>query len=379
MSGGGPSPAVTQAHQKAFRCDLTSWFDATARAMPWRSVDADGKRDPYRVWVSEVMLQQTRVDQARPFYERFVTAFPTIEALAAAELDDVLRLWEGLGYYSRARSLHRAAREVVERFGSRVPADAAAMLSLPGVGPYTAAAVLSLAYDVPLAALDGNVIRVLSRVFACSEDVTKTEVRRTLQMAATSLLDRHRPGRFNEAVMELGAVICTPRNPRCPACPLRAVCLAAEAGDPERFPVARRRAPVPHHDIAVAVISDGIGRVLIQQRPQDAMLGGLWEFPGGKVEPGETPEVACVREAREELGVELIVGRPITRVAHAYSHFRITLHAFHAHIQVGEPIHFEGRPLRWVTRECLDDYPFPRANRKLSQALLSEQHAPSLF
>lgn len=377
--GGGYEDRLTDARRAAFREDLTSWFDRAQRPMPWRATDARGRRDPYRVWLAEVMLQQTRVDQARPYFDRFTEAFPTLPALAAADLDEVLRLWEGLGYYSRARNLHRAAQTVVAEHNGQVPDTEAAIRTLPGVGPYTAAAVLSLAYGVPLAVLDGNVIRVLTRVFGIADDVTLGPTKRRLQDLADDLLDPEAPGRFNEAVMELGATVCTPRTPACPVCPLRNVCTAFAGGDPERYPVTPKKAPVPHHDIAVGVIRDEMGRVLIQQRPEDAMLGGLWEFPGGKVEPDEAPEAACRREIAEELGVMVEVGAPLARIGHAYSHFRITLYAFRCRLVSGEPVHHRGRPVRWAAVEELGAYAFPRANRRLIEALEAEGRTPTLF
>ena len=363
----------------AFRGALPAWFDRARRPMPWREPGPDGRRDPYRVWVSEVMLQQTRVETAAPYFRRFIEAFPTVGALAAAPLDSVLKRWEGLGYYSRARNLHRAAGAVVAEHGGRVPSDPEAFRALPGVGPYTAAAVLSLSFGVPLAVLDGNVVRVLARVFAVGEDAKAGRTRRALQDLAGRLLDEGDPGRWNEAVMELGATVCTPRAPACPRCPLAGVCRAAAEGRPEAYPVTSKAKPVPHHTVAVAVVADGAGRLLIQRRPEDAMLGGLWEFPGGKREPDETVEAACAREVREELGVEVEVGPPVARVEHAYSHFRITLHAFRCRIVAGEPRSAGKLPLRWVRPDELDDYAFPRANRRVVEALQAEARAPRLL
>ena len=370
---------VTPPVEGAFREALPTWFDGARRPMPWRESGADGRRDPYRVWVSEVMLQQTRVETATPYFERFVAAFPTVRALAEAPQDRVLKLWEGLGYYSRARNLHRAAQAVADQHGGAVPDTEAVFRALPGVGPYTAAAVLSLAFDRPLAVLDGNVIRVLARVFAVEADAKAGPTRRALQTLADRLLDAERPGRFNEAVMELGATLCTPRSPDCPRCPLNGVCAAYAEGEPERYPVTSKAKPVPHHTVVVAVIDDGAGRLLIQRRPEDAMLGGLWEFPGGKQEPGEALAETCRREVREELGVEVDVGVPLARVEHAYSHFRITLHAFRCRRTGGEPVSASGEPVRWVRPEDLDDYAFPRANRRVIEALQAEARQPRLL
>lgn len=363
----------------AFRKALPAWFDGARRPMPWREPGPGGNRDPYRVWVAEVMLQQTRVDTATPYFRRFVERFPNVRDLAAAPIDDVLKLWEGLGYYSRARNLHRAAQQVVEQHAGRVPSDEEAFRALPGVGPYTSAAVLSLAFDAPLAVLDGNVIRVLTRVFAIDADARAGKTRRQLQTLADALLDPDRPGRWNESVMELGATICTPRSPACRRCPLDSVCQAFASGAPEGYPVVSKRAPVPHHTISVGLVMDQESRVLIQRRPEDAMLGGLWEFPGGKVEEGETPGEACARELEEELGITVEVGAPIARVDHAYSHFRITMHAFRCRLVSGEPQTETGEPLAWVSVDALDEYAFPRANRRVIDALIDEARAPRLL
>lgn len=370
---------VTPGVISAFRGALPDWFDGARRSMPWRETGPDGRRDPYRVWLAEVMLQQTRVDTAAPYFLRFVEAFPTVAALAAAPLDDVLKLWEGLGYYSRARNLHRAAQAVTAEHGGAVPSDPEAFRALPGVGPYTAAAVLSLAFDVPLAVLDGNVIRVLARAFALDADVKAGPTRRALQSVADQLLDADRPGRWNEAVMELGATICTPRSPACGRCPLRPVCVAAASGSPEQWPVSAKAKAVPHHTVVVGLVQDAAGRFLVQRRPEDAMLGGLWEFPGGKQEPDESLAETCRRELAEELGIEVAVGAEFARVPHAYSHFRITLHAFRCRLVHGTPRTDTGEPLRWVTAAELDGLAFPRANRRVIEALQEDTRAPRLL
>ena len=379
VTGAPVSARVEPRHEAAFRVALPAWFDCAQRAMPWRATDAAGRRDPYRVWLAETMLQQTRVDTATPYFERFAAEFPTVTELALASLDRVLVLWEGLGYYSRARNLHRAAQQVVAEHGGRVPATAAAFGALPGVGPYTTAAVLSLAYDVPLAVLDGNVIRVLARVFAIPDDSKSPRTRAALQALATRLLDVARPGRWNEAVMEVGATVCTPRKPACGVCPLSPVCAARALGTPEAFPVVRPRRAVPQATVAVALLTDAAGRVLMQRRPEHVMLGGLWEFPGGKVEPGETPAAACAREVREELGVEAHVGREVAVVVHTYSHLRVRLHAFRCRIVSGEPATVTGEPMRWLGPDELDAVAVPRASRKILDTVRAEAQAPRLF
>ncbi len=366
---------VENRHEILFRGALIEWFEKNRREMPWRRADPSGKRDPYRVWIAEVMLQQTRVDQVQPYFERFIEAFPTVEMLANAELDAVLKCWEGLGYYSRARNLHRAARMVTDQFGGTIPADEGAIRSLPGVGPYTAAAVLSIAYNKPLAVLDGNVIRVLSRVFVIERDVRSSATRRALQSVATSLLDRTRPGTFNEALMELGATICTPKRPLCTSCPLSPHCSALATGRTDGFPIAAKKKPTPHYEIAVGVVADSAGRVLIQKRRPEAMLGGLWEFPGGKREPDETLEQTCRRELKEELGIDVRVGEEIVQIKHAYSHFSITLHAFDCVLIDGEPVHHTAQEIRWMRTENLRELAFPRASQKVIETLLTDAKA----
>jgi len=365
----------TERQTRAFRRDLLDWYDENKRSMPWRETN-----DPYRIWVAEIMLQQTRVDTVRDYYPRFLEAFPTVEALAAAERDEVLKYWEGLGFYARARHLHEAAQHVVEEHDGTVPDTMDAIRDLKGVGPYTAAAVLSIAYQKPHAVLDGNVKRVLTRLFAVGADATTTATERELRRLANDLLDADRPGDFNQAMMELGALVCTPNTPLCDRCPLQDVCRAHAAGTEEDYPVTPDSEPVPHHDIAVGLVfNDDADQLLIQRRPDEGLLGGLWEFPGGKQEEGESMAEACRREVKEELGIDVTVEEPFYTLSHAYSHFKITLHAFRCRIEAGTPEAREDQPFKWVGLDELDDYAFPRANRRLIEELERRQTEPSLF
>ncbi len=347
-----------------FRHRLGTWFEGAARELPWR-----GQNDPYTTWISEVLLQQTRVDQAIPYYRRFMAAFPSVQDLAAANLDEVLLEWEGLGYYSRARNLHRAAKWIVRDNGGLLPSSYDGLRQMPGVGDYTASAIGSLSFGLPEAVLDGNVIRVLARYDTLPDDVGRSPVRRLLRARAQELLDPDRPGPHNEAIMELGATICTPRSPVCGACPVAAGCLAKRSGSQDRYPVKQPKKRPPLVRVAVGVIARGDGCMLIQRRAPKGLLGGLWEFPGGKCLENETPRDACIREVREELGIEVRVTRQLAIIKHAYSHFRIQMSAFECDWIGGEVRARQGQPFRWVSPEKMGEFAFPRANRRLIELL----------
>lgn len=343
---------------------LLAWYADQRRDLPWRQT-----RDPYHIWVAEVMLQQTQVATVMPYYACFLARFPTVTALAAASLDEVLKLWEGLGYYARARHLHAAARQVIAEHGGRVPDTSEELLSLPGVGRYTAGAILSIAYGQDVPALDGNVRRVLSRLFAIEEDVTRGAGRRRLQMLAEGLLLPGRAGDLNQALMDLGAMVCTPRAPQCAACPLAGDCQAHQMGQETRFPIRRPRRAVPHYEVAAGVVWRADGRFLVARRPLDGLLGGLWEFPGGKQQPGETLQDCLRRELAEELGIEVAVGELLTAVRHAYTHFRITLHAFHCRIVTGQPQALGCADWRWIDLDGVSELAFAAADHQVIAAL----------
>lgn len=345
---------------------LLAWFTRHARDLPWRH-----DRTPYRVWVAEAMLQQTQVEKVRDYYTRFIARFPTVKALAEAPLEDVLKQWEGLGYYSRARALHRAAQEVVIQFGGELPADVDALRRLPGIGAYTAGAVASIAFGIPAPAVDGNVRRVMGRVLAWAEPNAAG-----LEAAVRAWMPIEMPGAFTEALMELGATLCRPKSPQCLLCPWRDLCQARALGQPEAFPTPKPRKPVPHYDVAAAVTVRDDGRVLVARRRQDDMLGGLWEFPGGKREDGETLPDALRREMQEEMGVEVEVGEEMIVVEHAYTHFRITLHAFACRLQADSPPPqcIECDDFRWATPEEIAALPMSVADRKIAERV-AEAHA----
>jgi len=347
----------------AIRAAMEDWYNRCARNLPWRQ-----RRDPYAIWISEVMLQQTRVATVTGYYRRFLQRFPTAEALAAAPLSAVLKAWEGMGYYSRARNLHAAARKLAADFGGKLPADVASLRSLPGVGPYTAAAVASIAFGLDEAVVDGNVARVLARVFLIRRNVKLPAVHRRLVELAGSLVPPGKAGMMNQALMDLGATVCTPRGPRCDDCPLRRFCLALAAGCQNDLPVKPPRKTTPHYDVAVGVVVKA-GRVLIDLRKPEGLLGGLWEFPGGKRGAGESLEHAVVREVREEVGIEVEPTALLAVVRHAYTHFRITMHAYECRHMSGRARPIACDAVKWVHLSRLDDYAFPKANHKVIAAL----------
>ncbi len=348
----------------SFTSDLLAWYDHAAADLPWRRT-----REPYRIWLSEIMLQQTQVDTVIPYYERFLAAFPTVQTLAAASLDDVLKGWEGLGYYTRARNLHRAAQIVAQDMSGHFPQTAEGLQQLPGIGRYTAGAIASIAFGQRAPVLDGNVIRVFARLIDLGADVTQAETQKQLWQMAENWLPAARAGDYNQALMELGRTICKPRSPLCSECPVQAHCMAYARGTQAVRPVKTRRAATPHYDVAAGMIWNDSGQLLIAQRPLDRLLGGLWEFPGGKQEPGETLPECLNRELAEELAITVEVGELFTVVRHGFTHFRITLHAFTCRYRGGTPQAIGVRAFAWVLPEELAQYTFGKADREVIAAL----------
>lgn len=337
---------------------LLQWYDREKRDLPWRHT-----RDPYRVWVSEVMLQQTRVQTVLPYFQRFVEKYPDILTLARADLQDVLKSWEKMGYYARARNLHAAARRVAGDLDGRIPGSYQALRELPGVGDYIAAAVASIAFGEPRAVLDGNVKRVLARVLLLDSPANASASQKGFRERADRLFDPGRPGDYNQAMMELGAVVCRPAKPLCECCPVHRYCAAARAGRQDEFPVRVPRKRVPKYHIAVGVVYRD-DRILITRRREAGLLGGLWEFPGGKVREGERPEDACKREIKEEVNLTVDVGDRLAYVDHAYSHFKIGVDVYTCCYRAGE-VELNGPDdYRWILVDEIDDYPFPGANHK---------------
>jgi A/G-specific adenine glycosylase len=343
---------------------LLSWYADHGRSLPWRE-----RPEPYAVWISEIMAQQTRLETVLPYYRRWMTLFPDIATLAAASQQDVLNAWEGLGYYSRARNLHKAAGIVVREHGGQLPADPTRLQSLPGIGRYTAGAVASIAFGRDEPVVDGNVKRVYARLFLVEEPINTPQGEQAIWSLAAAHLPAGQAGNFNQALMDLGALVCLPKQPDCPACPLNAICLAAQQGKTGAYPRKKPRPEVPHYTVTAAVIRDQHGQVLLTQRPENVLLGGLWEFPGGKQEAGETLKSCLKREIREELACTIDVHEALGIFRHAYTHFKVTLHAFHARLATERFELLYHQAARWVPPELLDEYPMGKIDRMIARQL----------
>ncbi len=356
---------TTTAGKRKLHKALLGWFDREQRDMPWRKTG-----DPYPIWVSEIMLQQTQVKTVVPYYERWIKSFPTLDKLARSREETVLKHWEGLGYYSRARNLHQAAKIVVKKHGGRVPDTYDELIQLPGIGRYTAGAILSIAFDQAVPVLDGNIKRVLSRLFAIPGNGLPAAFENRLWETSAELVPARRPGDFNQAMMELGATVCLPKKPLCLPCPLQTSCEAQKRGEVEKFPKPRARARIKKIEVSAAVITRK-GKVYIQQRPHGGLMGGLWEFPGGKCLPRETEEECLKREIKEELGIPIVIARKMMTVKHSYTQFRVTLNVFWCPWQAGRIRATQCEQWKWVRYEDLNRYTFPAAISKIVKTLLN--------
>jgi len=341
-----------------FQEKLEKWYQAHQRKLPWRE-----SHDPYRIWISEVMLQQTQVKTAIPYFLNFIDHFPTLQDLAESDLGTVLKMWEGLGYYARARNFHKAAAIITKDLNGVIPDDISQFKKLPGVGDYIGAAVQSIAFGHPFAVVDGNVKRVLARLYCIKYPVNTPASHKQFKEYADSLLDKKEPGTFNQAMMELGALLCTPRNPQCNTCPISEFCKAALSDKVEMFPIRVKAKKVPTYHIAAGVVRKK-GKLLITRRKFEGLLGGLWEFPGGKLKKNEDASSACIRELREETGITTQIESHLTTIHHAYTHFKIQMDIFYCHyisgrIRLNGPIDF-----RWIRLKEIDNFAFPKANLK---------------
>jgi len=361
---------------------LLGWWQACGRRdpaqKPWMFT-ADGtwplpedSLSPYGIWIAEVMLQQTQLSVVLPYWQRWIKAFPTVNALAAGSLEQVRLQWQGLGYYSRARRLHEAARVLVQQ---PWPRDLDGWIALPGIGRTTAGGILSSAFNAPEPILDGNVKRVLARLHAHERPPSRDQ--QLFWYWSEALLDPRRPRDFNQALMDLGATVCTPRRLGCDHCPWRESCAAYASGDPSGWPVVEERKPLPFQVIGIGVVINAVGDVLIDQRLEEGLLGGMWEFPGGKQEPGEPIEACIARELMEELGIVVSVGEALITLDHAYSHKKLQFVVHLCDWCSGDPKPLASQQVRWVRPEQLKDYPFPAANGRIIDALLGRLNTTS--
>lgn len=341
-----------------FRKRLIQWYEKNHRHLPWRETI-----DPYHIWVSEVMLQQTQVNTVIPYYRKFLDHFPELKCLARADLQEVLKVWEGMGYYARARNLHQAVIRVLNERKGQIPINLDEFKRLPGVGDYIASAVQSIAFGQPYAVVDGNVKRVIARMQKIDAPVNNTKSLNTFKRESDALLDRRRPGIYNQAMMELGATVCKPKNPECGECPIQSCCLSYRDQTVSEYPRRVRTRPIPQYHVVAGVVFKN-GRVLITRRKPNGLLGGLWEFPGGNVLNEEASEEACIREIREKVNLSIEISKYLNRIRHAYTHFKIIMDVFMCRYVSGEVFLNGPTDHCWVPLDEIDRYPFPRAHHK---------------
>ena len=353
---------------RALRAALLDWFSTHKRPLPWRT-----DYTPYAVWVSEIMLQQTQMERGVAYFNRWMERFPDVAAVAAAPEEEVLRLWEGLGYYSRARHLHKAARQIMERHGGVFPSDLARIRELPGVGPYTAGAIASIAFGHDLPCVDANVERVVARVFDIDSPVKQEPAAGRIRALALDLVPPGRARDHNQAMMELGALVCR-KKPLCDQCPLASLCESRRLGIVQERPVPGKKATITPLLVVTGVLRHR-GRIFVQKRLEQSVWAKLWEFPGGRVEEGETPEQAVVREFMEETGFAVRVVENLGVIRHGYTTYRITLHCFGLELEGGlppqpdPPVLTAASEYRWVEPQGLDALAMPAAHRKLADRL----------
>lgn len=346
----------------SFSRGLTGWYKKNARRLPWRKT-----RDPYKIWISEVMLQQTTVNAVIPYYEKWIKTFPTVEALKNAPMQEILKAWQGLGYYQRAKNLHKAAQIICAQYNGALPRDPEKLRKLPGFGPYTTGAVASIAFDLPCTIIDANVRRVVMRLLAL-DGYADTSQDQRIEEFLQKAIPRKNAGTFNQALMELGALICRNREPLCLLCPVKAHCAAYQKGIQEIIPKPKKRI-IQDLDVAIGILQRG-NKYLVQKRPPNGLLADLWEFPGGKIEKGETPQEALNRELKEELGINIALSRHLMNVQHFYTQFRVKLHVFYCQSKA----YPKADSIRkWLSIKELVEYPMPSGSAKIA-ARLQKSH-----
>ncbi|OES45069.1 A/G-specific adenine glycosylase [Domibacillus iocasae] len=351
--------ALQKININKFQKDLVSWYEAEKRDLPWRH-----ERDPYKIWVSEIMLQQTRVDTVIPYFNRFMEQFPTVESLAGADEEAVMKAWEGLGYYSRVRNLQSAVKEVAESYGGVVPADKDEFLSLKGVGPYTGGAVLSIAYGLPEPAVDGNVMRVMSRILTIWDDIAKPSARKIFEQAVRKIMYEEDPSSFNQALMELGATICTPTSPACLLCPVQNHCQAFEEGIQRELPVKTKKKSDKKIRMGAVVLEAPDGTVLIEKRPSSGLLANLWQFPNMELPTGINPRSALEAYVEAEYGLNACIQpEKATDIIHIFSHLTWEIDVYIGTIDAKT----EKERTKFVSKEDLETYAFSVSHQKIWQ------------
>lgn len=343
--------------KKRIQTNLLRWFKKNKRDLPWRKT-----KDPYAIWVSEIMLQQTQVTTVIPYYQKFLKSFPTLRHLAKANLSKVLKVWEGLGYYSRARNLHRASQVILSQFHGKIPDTLKDLLNLPGIGRSTAGAILSFAFDTEAPILDGNAKRVLSRLFAISGSSGERKTEHLLWKISESLIPKGYSNPFNQSLMDLGSIICSPKYPQCPKCPLRHLCKGYLSGKPEIYPLRIIKKAIPHIAAASAVIEKD-GKVLLWQRPPKGLLGGLWEFPNWRIEGRGRLRLRLRNDIKKEMGMNVEVKELIGVFNQTYSHFKLTLHVYYC-VAMGK-----NKKGRWVAVGNLHLLPMSRIYRRIAESI----------
>ena len=347
--------------------NLLDWYRTKQRTLPWRSIS-----DSYLIWISEVMLQQTRVDTVIPYFDRFRHRFKTITQLSEADIQEVLKEWEGLGYYSRARNLHKAARIIVSEFGGKMPDSYEVLRNLPGFGDYTAAAVASIAFGQAVPALDGNALRVFTRYWGIEESVRQISVKEMIRKRLLPIIKPLKPGDFNQAVMELGALVCRPHKPDCCTCPVNNDCIANIKNLTDRIPIRLPQRAIPQYQYGAGVIWND-GKVIISRRDYDAMLGGLWGFPSSKVETEESVEDILAKTIRKRTGLKIKVLKPYGKIKHTYSHFKIVVCAFRCELSPEASVCANSigirNHLKWIRFADVAEFPFDKATLKLIELI----------
>ncbi|MEC8677362.1 MAG: A/G-specific adenine glycosylase [Candidatus Margulisiibacteriota bacterium] len=345
---------------------LIEWFNTHQRPLPWRKSPSS-----YYTLISEFMAQQTQIATVIPYFNRWIKQFPTIQDVAQADEDTIFKAWEGLGYYSRAKNLHKTAKIISEELNGIIPESASELETLPGIGPYIAAAIASIAFSEKIAVVDGNVLRVMTRFFGIKDDISDQKTKVKIQNRLNQVIKPLEPASFNQGLMELGALICLPKNPNCMDCPISETCYAKNMNETTTLPVKKKKPPTPHYTIVIGIIKNKTNNILITKRKKDQLLGGLWEFPGGKVNENETLENALIREIKEEVNLDIKSPQFLCKVNHAYSHFKITMHAYCCTLDSDNKIKLSSADeFRWINQNEFDDFAFPKANKVVIQNLI---------